>query len=101
MGCLSLEDLVVSWAEDRGILEQGTIEGQLCKLQEEVNELKEAYDKDDRTEYADAIGDCAVVLVILAEMYGLDYRDCLSTAYGVIAQRKGRMIDGVFVKDVD
>lgn len=98
---MSLEDLVVSWAEDRGILDQGTIEGQLCKLQEEVNELKEAYDKDDRTEYADAIGDCAVVLVILAEMYGLDYRDCLSSAYSVIAQRKGRMIDGVFVKDVD
>jgi NTP pyrophosphatase (non-canonical NTP hydrolase) len=98
---LSLEDLVVAWAEDRGILDQGTIEGQLCKLQEEVNELKEAYDKDDRTEYADAIGDCAVVLIILAEMYGLDYRDCLSSAYGVIAKRKGRMIDGVFVKDVD
>ena len=98
---MSLEDLVVGWAEDRGILDQGTIEGQLCKLQEEVNELKEAYDKDDRTEYADAIGDCAVVLIILAEMYGLDYRDCLSSAYGVIAQRKGRMIEGVFVKDVD
>lgn len=98
---MSLEDLVVGWAEDRGILDQGTIEGQLCKLQEEVNELKEAYDKDDRTEYADAIGDCAVVLIILAEMYGLDYRDCLSSAYGVIAKRKGRMIDGVFVKDVD
>ena len=78
---MSLEDLVVSWAEDRGILEQGTIEGQLCKLQEEVNELKEAYDKDDRTEYADAIGDCAVVLVILAEMYGAGH-------YG--APRKGR-----------
>lgn len=96
---MSLEDLVAGWADDRGILEQGTIEGQLKKLQEEVDELKEAYDKDDRTEYADAIGDCAVVLIILAEMYGLDYRDCLRTAYGVIATRKGRMIDGQFVKD--
>ena len=96
-----MEDLVLGWAEQRGILEQGTIEGQLCKLQEEVNELKEAFEKDDRTEYADAIGDCAVVLIILADMYGLSYKDCLGAAYGVIAQRKGRMIDGVFVKDVD
>jgi NTP pyrophosphatase (non-canonical NTP hydrolase) len=96
-----LEDLVLGWAEDRGILEQGTIEGQLKKLQEELDELKHAYETDDRTEYADAIGDCAVVLIILADMYGLNYKDCLASAYSVIAQRKGRMIDGVFVKDVD
>jgi len=94
-----LEDLIVGWADERGILEQGTIEGQLKKLQEEMEELKEAYEKDDRTEYADAIGDCTVVLIILAEMYGLRYRDCLSAAYGEIATRKGRMVDGQFVKD--
>lgn len=96
-----LEHMVTEWASSRGILEQGTIEGQLKKLQEEVDELKEAFEKDDRTEYADAIGDCAVVLIILAEMYGLKYRDCLEGAYDVIYSRKGRMIDGVFVKDVD
>jgi len=96
-----MEDLVVKWADDRGILSQGTIEGQLKKLQEEMDELKEAYEKDDRTEYADAIGDCAVVLIILAEMYGLDYKDCLGAAYGEIVTRKGRMIDGVFVKEAE
>ena len=96
-----LEDLVVVWAKDRGILDQGTIEGQLKKLQEEMDELKEAWEKDDRTEYADAIGDCAVVLIILAEMYGLDFKDCLGAAYGEIVTRKGRMINGVFVKDAE
>jgi NTP pyrophosphatase (non-canonical NTP hydrolase) len=96
-----LEDLVVGWARDRGILDQGTIEGQLKKLREEMQELAEAYEKDDRTEYADAIGDCAVVLIILAEMYGLDYKDCLGAAYGEIVTRKGRMIDGIFVKDAE
>lgn len=96
-----MEDLVLGWAEDRGILSQGTIEGQLTKLQEELDELKEAFEKDDRTEYADAVGDMAVVLIILADMYGLSFKDCLASAYGVIATRKGRMIDGVFVKDVD
>ena len=96
-----LEDLVVVWAKDRGILDQGTIEGQLKKLQEEMDELKEAWEKDDRTEYADAIGDCAVVLIILAEMYGLDYKDCLGAAYGEIVTRKGRMVDGVFVKEAE
>ena len=96
-----MEDLVLGWAEDRGILEQGTIEGQLKKLKEEMEELVHAYETDNRTEYADAIGDCAVVLIILADMYGLSYRDCLASAYSVIVQRKGKMIDGVFVKDVD
>ncbi len=96
-----MEDLIINWAEDRGILDQGTIEGQLEKLQEEVDELKEAFAKDNRTEYADAIGDCSVVLIILAEMYGLKYRDCLSAAYCEIAKRRGKMVDGVFVKEED
>jgi len=94
-----MEDLIINWAEERGILDQGTIEGQLDKLQEEVDELKEAFTDDNRTEYADAIGDCSVVLIILAELYGLKYRDCLSSAYCEIAQRKGRMVDGIFIKE--
>ena len=82
-----MEDLVLGWAEDRGILEQGTIEGQLKKLQEELDELKHAYETDDRTEYADAIGDCAVVLIILADMYGLNSRSVCKQAYSKAKNR--------------
>jgi NTP pyrophosphatase (non-canonical NTP hydrolase) len=96
---LPLEQKVVEWARDRGILEQGTIEGQLKKLKEEMDELHIAYYTNNREEYVDAIGDCSVVLIILAEMYGVQYTDCLASAYDIISKRKGRMVDGIFVKE--
>jgi len=94
-----LNDLILGWASDRGILDQGTIEGQLEKLQEEFDELKAAIEMHDRTEIEDAIGDMQVVLIILADLLGLDAQEALRTAYGVIATRKGKMENGVFVKE--
>lgn len=94
-----INDLVLAWADDRGILDQGTVEGQINKLQEELNELIDAYSKGDQDELADAIGDMQVVLIIIAEMKGLCAHECLSDAYDVINRRKGKMIDGVFVKE--
>lgn len=37
----------------------------------------------------------------MAEKYGVDVRDCLEEAYNEIKDRKGRMIDGKFVKEAD
>ena len=77
---------------------QGTLSGQFKKLLEEVGELGEALMEDDTTEIIDAIGDCAVVLILLADMKGLRFEECLRDAYDVIKTRKGRMEGGVFVK---
>jgi hypothetical protein len=32
-------------------------------------------------------------------MQGMDLQDCLESAYNVIKNRTGKMVDGVFVKD--
>lgn len=48
---------------------------------------------------ADSIGDCVVVLTILAAQNGLQIEDCIAQAYDEIKERRGVMKDGVFVKD--
>jgi len=35
----------------------------------------------------------------LASMNGLYAEDCLDTVYSVISKRKGKMVDGIFVKE--
>lgn len=94
-----LEALVVNWAEEKGILRNGTRDGQFKKTLEEVQELSDAIDAGDIVEVEDAIGDIIVTLIIQAEMWGLSATDCLSSAYGVISSRTGKMENGVFVKD--
>ena len=92
---------IVSWAMDRNLLEGSTPKDQLCKLVEEVGELADGIGKIDVNEIADAIGDCAVVLTILAAQYSLDFERCVEVAYNEIKDRKGRMVDGMFVKEED
>jgi NTP pyrophosphatase (non-canonical NTP hydrolase) len=94
-----LEALVLAWAEQKGILQNGTPIAQAHKTWEEVNELEEAIRNDDREEVIDALGDILVTIIIQAEMQGLSLTECLESAYNVIAKRTGKMIDGQFVKD--
>jgi NTP pyrophosphatase (non-canonical NTP hydrolase) len=95
-------DKIRQWGEDKGLIgENGkaTIEGQMRKLQEEFDELRDAIIRMDFTEFQDAIGDMVVVLTLVADRRGCAIEDCIDGAYNVIKSRSGRMIDGVFVKD--
>lgn len=47
------------------------------------------------------IGDIIVVLINIAQRNGLTITDCLADAWDDIKDRKGRMVDGVFVKSTD
>jgi len=47
------------------------------------------------------IGDMIVVLTILAAQNGLRFDDCANAAYHKIKDRKGRMENGVFIKQGD
>jgi NTP pyrophosphatase (non-canonical NTP hydrolase) len=67
---------------------------------EEVNELEEAIISGDLAEIKDAIGDITVTLVLQAEMNGLDFMDCVQSAHDIISKRKGKMVNGIFVKEV-
>ena len=87
------------WAQDRGLYDKGNAHTQYVKLQEEAGELAKALLKEDKPEIIDAIGDMVVVLTNLAHLEGVHIETCINTAYKVISKRKGRMLNGTFVKD--
>ena len=110
-------DKVRQWGESRGITGpngKGTLLGQLSKTQEELTETRDAavlslfhekYNRifaasDARANLIDGLGDTMVTLILAAEMAGLRIEDCLEAAYEEIANRKGKMVNGVFVKEV-
>jgi NTP pyrophosphatase (non-canonical NTP hydrolase) len=87
------------WAEERGLYDKGNTHTQYVKLQEEAGELAKALLEDDQEEVIDAIGDIVVVLTNLAHLRGVHIETCIAEAYSVIVNRKGKMINGTFVKD--
>ena len=87
------------WATDRNLYEFGDPKTQYIKLQEEAGEVAKALLKDDLHEVKDGIGDMFVVLVNLAHLAGLTMEECIEQAWDDIKDRKGRMIDGTFVKE--
>ena len=120
-----LSALVLQWGEDKGIFAESTPLRQLDKTQEELDETREALQKlvslgdqeildeklltedigslnleeDTLLEAKDGIGDMLVTIILLAKMLNMDSVDCLQSAYDVIKKRKGKMVNGQFVKD--
>lgn len=94
-----LKAKVEKWAADKGILEQGTTHAQAHKTLEEASEIVTAITLNDRTGIIDGIGDTLVTLIIQAKMNDLDILECLEYAYNEIADRKGEMVNGTFVKE--
>jgi NTP pyrophosphatase (non-canonical NTP hydrolase) len=90
--------LIRDWAQERGIYDKGNSHTQYVKLMEEAGELAEALLKRDAYEIKDAIGDMVVVLTNLAELEGMQIESCIESAYQEIANRKGKMENGTFVK---
>ena len=92
-------DLIRSWADERGIYDKGNSHTQYVKLMEEAGELAKALLNKDVYEIKDAIGDMVVVLTNLARLENFNIEDCIDSAYNEIANRKGAMINGTFVKE--
>jgi NTP pyrophosphatase (non-canonical NTP hydrolase) len=95
----SLIENVTQWASDRDILKKENAPKQLLKVLEEVGETAGALLKSNDAEIKDGIGDSFVTLIILAKQLGLDPADCLEAAWNEIKDRRGKTIDGVFVKN--
>ena len=95
----SVFDDIRKWARDRGIYASGDLKTQYVKLQEESGELAKALLDRDDAEIQDAIGDMVVVLTNLAELSQMRIEDCIDAAYDEISTRKGKMINGTFVKE--
>lgn len=164
-----LIEKIVQWAKDRNLILGSTPQKQFIKLMEEFGELCAGIARNDREKIKDSIGDCFVVMVILARQFNrndllddmgyiyehpnfngdgklerslidtaaaflsffyesenlelfkaeipfgfcilglkeaadyfdLNFDECVKAAWDEIKDRKGRMIDGVFVKEED
>lgn len=93
-----LIEKVNQWFFDRD-LAVGDGLGQLQKLHEEIYELAEARIVNDFSAEVDAVGDITVVLIGYCLQRGLNFEQCLESAYNEIKGRTGKVVDGVFVKD--
>ena len=98
-----LHEAIIQWAEDRNMIKPDRLTGlaQLAKVTEELGELSAGINKNDEDKTKDSLGDILVTLIILAQDLNFDLLDCLNSAYRVIQNRKGKTIDGVFVKESD
>lgn len=116
-----LIEKVEQWAKDRNIVDGCPAIKQAYKTLEECGELIEAvsalsvvedlkfnYDMKSPIEVEqahyngkiqDAIGDIIVTLIIQCAMQGVSLEECLRGAYNEIKDRKGKLINGQFVKE--
>ena len=88
---------IEDWAEDRNLIEGSNPQAQFVKLMEEAGELAGNISRGKSVQ--DDIGDMVVVLTIIARMYHTTLEECVFMAYQDIKDRKGRMVDGIFVKE--
>ena len=95
---LKMFENIREWAKERGIYDKGDSKTQLLKLQEEMGELAKATLEKDQLQIIDAIGDMVVVLTNLAHLNDVNIETCIASAYNEIKNRKGKMINGTFVK---
>ncbi|WP_203640061.1 MazG-like family protein [Levilactobacillus wangkuiensis] len=91
---------IEAWSVTRRLDEQPS-KNQLLKLVEEVGELVAGHNKQHKAEVIDSVGDILVVLTIYCQQRGLSIQDCLEAACEEISGRKGKLVDGVFVKEAD
>lgn len=93
------------WADERN-LKQADPKIQWMRITEEVGEIRDVLLKptkfaDPQIALKDAIGDTLVTIIVLAHQLDLDVNECLNIAYEEIKNRKGKMVNGTFVKEED
>ena len=112
---------VLNWAKEKDLLHERNAEKQLLKFMEEVFEFRDEWilclhefkkcsngEADNHPEVVEhrenmklEMGDIFVTLIILCDQLNMDPIECLDRAYYKIKDRKGRTINGTFVKEED
>ena len=92
-------DNVVQWHRARNLIDGSTDKDQVLKLMQELGELSDSVCKG--KDIKDDIGDMLVVMLNIATRNGVTLSECLARAWDDIKDRKGKMIDGIFVKEED
>lgn len=92
---------VEKWAKERGLDHPNNSTAQALKLFEEAGELAQAHLKEREQDGKDAVGNILVVLTIYCQQKGWSIAECFQLAYDEIKNRKGKMVNGSFVKEGD
>ncbi len=108
-----LQKLTLEWADDKDLLHSENADKQFMKFIEEVFEFKSEMDLFNYTpdfikEKAECnynlkleMGDIFVTLIVLCKQLGIDCVECLEMAYEKISKRKGKTVNGLFIKEED
>lgn len=108
-----LISLVENWAHEKEIDDYKNWEKQFMKFQEEAIELhtemvlRDEYFEDecidfyiyDKNYMKLEMGDVLVTLIVLAKQQDIELSECLRLAWNKIKNRRGKTIDGKFVKE--
>lgn len=100
---MSTDELITNisqWADDKNILSPDNAPKQSMKVMEELGETMGAILKNKNIEdITDGIGDILVTVIILSKQLGLEPNECLEAAWNEIRDRKGKTVNGTFIKD--
>ena len=88
---------VNKWFDDRNLIEGSTDKDQILKLMQELGELSDHACKGE--DIRDDLGDMLVVMLNIMKRNNYSINECLQIAYDDIKDRKGKMVDGIFVKE--
>ena len=94
---MELVKLIERWHEDRNLIAGSTDKDQVLKLIQELGELSDSVCKE--KDMKDDLGDMLVVMINIMKRNNITIEECLQKAYDDIKDRKGRMVDGIFVKE--
>ena len=88
---------VNKWCEDRNLIQGSTDKDQILKLMQELGELSDHACKGE--DIRDDLGDMLVVMLNIMKRNNYTIEECLQIAYDDIKDRRGKMVDGIFVKE--
>ena len=91
---------VMMWAKEKNLLKKENSQAQMLKVLEEVGETAGALLKNKDEEIIDGLGDSFVTLIILCYQLGLEPKDCLQAAWKEIKNRKGKTVNGTFIREL-
>ena len=94
---MKLVKLIEQWHEDRNLIAGSTDKDQVLKLVQALGELSDSVCKE--KDMRDDLGDMLVVMINIMKRNNITIEECLQKAYDDIKDRKGRMVDGIFVKE--
>ena len=87
------------WFHKKDLIHECNSAKQFMKVSEELGELSSAIIKQDREKEIDAFGDVLITLMGLSYMRNLNLGKCLEYAWNEIKDRKGKTINGSFIKE--